>query len=198
MDVVAGAANVFWLRASPGDGKGMVLAAGCPPTWDDVTALCDTLMPESRNRVLGNGKTELVTRIRMPVTLEVYGSSLDAFAQESFDSSLPLVSGHALLWAWHYRMFLALRMRQGREIRLLWEAGLTMPLCANYFQYRAAPKVCLSIRFEAGMPSCSNLYNSLCLVRVPRMARRFRKSAACWPGAEGGGKGGPCFTKTWL
>jgi hypothetical protein len=60
--------------------------------------------------------------------MEAAGLTRVEFSAEYFDSSIRLLGGHAVLFAWYGAMRDALMARDDDMIRRLWGCGLTMTL----------------------------------------------------------------------
>ena len=73
-----------------------------------------------------SAKASCKGRLVWPITMEAAGLTRVEYSAEYFDSSIRLLGGHTVLYAWYGAMRDALMARDDDMIRMLWECGLTM------------------------------------------------------------------------
>ena len=83
-----------------------------------------------------SAKASCKGRLAWPITMEAAGLTRVEYSAEYFDSSIRLLGGHTVLYAWYGAVRDALMARDDDMMRMLWECGLTMTLQVKGFRFQ--------------------------------------------------------------
>ena len=102
-----GGGNAFWLNPfiDKSNAK-LVSIAGDPPVYSQVVEASqsyalDAITQQGMTRPEGKVTAGKEARIKFPHVFTTYSWGLSQYDADHFDSSLPLISGHVGLWAYH-------------------------------------------------------------------------------------------------
>ena len=118
------ACNIFWLDSC----HVTRIPFEFPATrvaWCLVYDLQDRLFSEKALGIAGV-TANASNRLHFPMTLPAFVLDHSLLEQSTFNQSLVLAGGHALVHAWFLGMWLALKEKNMNLIRRLWECGLTV------------------------------------------------------------------------